>query len=212
MFLPLQSKQKNILPPSSPQRCTARKTLHSYLTQVKRQLSTGEVKGVGQGQKWEEEEDLNEDRPLIAAPSEGPRGPTHRGGRAVPAGRPRAAAGLRDGAPPALPKPAARKRTSQWEARVKSSRESRHRLRRLHAQGGVLAGAIFSPPGRSSSRFPGPPPQCPRRSQRGSHSPGREGRPAGRPRHGPNGVALSPRPCRPFPHGGRCGSRRRLLC
>lgn len=50
----------------------------------------------------------------------------------------------------------------------------------LHAQGGVLAAAIFSTPGLSRSCFPGPYPRCPRRSQRGCLSLGREGRPAGR--------------------------------
>lgn len=86
----------------------------------------------------------------------------------------------RDAARARAPKAAARTPTSQWEARVESSRESSHSRAGLHAQGGVLAAAIFSPPGRSRSRFPGPPPHCPRRSQRGSRSPGREGRSASR--------------------------------
>lgn len=138
-------------------------------------------------QRWGEE-DLNEDRPHLAALRRGRELQlTGASERAVAAGRQ-----PRPEGPGCAPARAPRNRREHPPANGRRASNHRESFATagagLHAQGGVLGAAIFSSPGCSRSRFSGPSPRCPRRSQRSSRRPGKTSRPAG------HGTALAAPP------------------
>lgn len=177
-----------------PKRSDARKIPRSYLNQVKRQLSAEAVKGWRKGgkQRREEEAAENEDRPPLAAPRRGRELQLAGTAQAPPAGR---------------TKPAARARQPMGGARPVIARVSQ-------APGCTHKAGFERPPfshlpAAAAPAFPGRP-----RAARASPSavPAVQVGKVGGPRRGSNGATLSPGPSGCFPHGGRCGSRRRLPC